>query len=228
MSSKLISIDNDIWTVESSHFFLGIDFGARMTVIRLESGDLILHSPVIIDDSLKDELNKIGLVKYIVAPNKFHHIHVKNCISSYPVAKVYGAPGLSLKRQDINFDGEMCEDIPEQWAGEVDCVLFEGAPIQNETVFFHPKSKTVIFTDLIFNFENQDSIGVKIFAWLDGIYKKPDMPRVIRWLMLKDSEKARKSVEKILSWDFDRVSLTHKDIIQSGGKEIVRKAFSSI
>jgi len=228
VSSKLTSIDNDIWTVESSHRFLGIDFGARMTVIRLSSGDLILHSPVFIDGSLKEELNKIGSVKYIVAPNKFHHIHVKKCVAAFPEAKVYGAPGLSSKRRDINFDGELGENVPKKWAGEVDYLLFQGAPIQNEIVFFHQKSKTLIFTDLIFNFENQDSIGVKIFAWLDGIYLKPDMPRVIRWFMLKDRDKAKKSVEKILSWDFNRVSLAHKDIIENGGKEKVRKAFSSI
>jgi len=228
MSAILTLLENDIWTVESSHRFLGIDFGARMTVIRLKSGDLILHSPVLIDGSVKDELIKIGSVKYIVAPNKFHHLNIKQCASTFPEARVYGAPGLSTKRKDINFDGELGEDIPEQWMGEVDCLLFEGAPIQNEVVFFHQKSKTIIFTDLIFNFENQDSIGVKIFARLDGIYQKPDVPRVIRWFMLKDRDKARNSVEKILSWDFDRVSLTHKDIIESGGKEIVRKAFESI
>ena len=114
MSSKLTTIDNDIWTVESSHRFLGIDFSARMTVIRLNSGDLILHSLIFIDGSLNDELNNIGSVKYIVAPNKFHHIHVKNCVFTFPEAKVYGAPGLLSKRKDINFYGELGEIIPKQ------------------------------------------------------------------------------------------------------------------
>ncbi len=54
------------------------------------------------------------------------------------------------------------------------------------------------------------------------------MPRVIRWFMLKDSDKAKKSVEKILSWYFDPISLAHKDIIASGAKEILRKAFLSV
>jgi len=44
----------------------------------------------------------------------------------------------------------------------------------------------------------------------------------------KDRHKAKKSVEKILSWDFDRISLAHKDIMESGAKEIVRKAFLSV
>lgn len=205
-----------------------IDFGTRMTVIRLSLGDLIIHSPIFIDGSLKDELNKIGSVKYIVVPNKFNHIHVKNCVLTFPEAKVCGAPGLSSKRKDINFDGELGEIVPKQWAGEVDYLFFQGAPIQNEIVFFNAKSKTLIFADLIFNFEKQDSIGVKIFAWFDGIYRKPNMPRAIRWFILKYRDKAQKSVEKILSWDFDRISLAHKDIVESSAKEIVSKAFLSV
>lgn len=114
MTSKLTTIDNDIWTVESSHRFFEIHFGARMTVIRLNSADLIHHSPIFIDGSLKDELNNIGSVKYIVVPNKFHHIDVKNCVFTFPEAKVCGTPGLSSKRKDINFYGELGEIVPKQ------------------------------------------------------------------------------------------------------------------
>jgi hypothetical protein len=46
--------------------------------------------------------------------------------------------------------------------------------------------------------------------------------------MLKDMDKEKKLVEKILSWDFDRIGLAHKDIIESSAKEIVRKAFLSL
>lgn len=100
--------------------------------------------------------------------------------------------------------------------------------MQNEVVFFHPHSRTAIFTDLIFNFEDQSSIGIKIFAWLDGIYGKPDIPRVVRWIMLTDKNATRKSFKQILEWNFDRVSVTHKDIIESGEKVIVKKAFENL
>jgi len=228
MSHSLKSLHKNIWTFASPHRALGLDFGGRMMVIRLNSGALILHSPVKFDDDLKNELNELGAVKYIVAPNKFHHIHLSDYISKYPEAQVLGAPGLSKKRPEICFNMELGHKCPDEWAGEVECLLVQGIPMQNEIVFFHIESRTVIFTDLIFNFENQSSTGIKIFAWLDGIYGKPDVPRVVRWIMLTDKNAARKSFEQILAWDFDRVSVTHKDIIESGGKEIVRKAFERI
>lgn len=228
MTTSLKSIDTDIWTVDSSHNFLGIDFGGRMTIFRLNSGNLILHSPVIIDNELKNEINEIGNVKYIVAPNKFHHMHLEQCITLFPDADVLCAPGLSVKRKDIVFTSELAGEFPVEWAGEIETIFVEGIPFFNEVVFYHPKSQTVIFTDLIFNFKSQQSLGVKIFAWLDGIYDEPDVSRLVKWFMIRDKNSTRESLEQILSWDFDRVSVTHRDMIETGGKEIVTKAFKKI
>jgi len=228
MTNRILALDKDIWTVESSHKLLGINFGGRMTVIRLISGDLILHSPVFFENSLMNELNEIGVVKYIVAPNKFHHMHIGEYISRYPEAEVWCAPGLPKKRKDISLSSELTDEIPQKWIGEFECEFFQGIPSLNEVVFFHPSSRTVIFTDLLFNFADQQFLGAKIFTWLDGVYGKADIPRLIKWFMLRDRKIARESIKKILSWDFDRVSLTHKDMVLTGGKEIVAKAFESI
>lgn len=46
--------------------------------------------------------------------------------------------------------------------------------------------------------------------------------------MIHDKNSTRESLKKILSWDFDRVSVTYRDIIETGGKEIVTKAFKVI
>jgi len=228
VASQIRPLEQDIWTVESSHRFLGIDFGGRMTVIRLSSGDLFLHSPVLLNKNLANELDGIGVVKYLVAPNKFHHIHIGEYLSVYPDAEVWAAPGLLKKRKDINFQGEIGVTTPLEWEGEIEFRLFEGVPFLNEVVFYHPESRTILFSDLIFNFSDDENIGVKIFAWLDGVYGRPDVNRLIRWFMIRDREKARDSVQKILSWDFDRVSITHRDIIETGGKVIVSRAFESI
>jgi hypothetical protein len=228
VASQIRLLEQDIWTVESSHKFLGIDFGGRMTVIRLSSGDLFLHSPVLLNKNLANELDGIGVVKYLVAPNKFHHVHIGEYLSVYPDAEVWAAPGLLKKRKDINFHGELGVTNPLKWGEEIECVLFEGVPFLNEVVFYHTESRTILFSDLIFNFSDDENIVVKIFAWLDGVYGRPDVNRLIRWFMIRDREKARDSVQKILSWDFDRVSITHRDIIETGGKVIVSRAFESI
>ncbi|MGF6721724.1 hypothetical protein P3T43_001071 [Paraburkholderia sp. GAS41] len=43
---QLQQIADNIWTVAAQHAFLGMHLGTRMTVVRLASGGLWLHSPV--------------------------------------------------------------------------------------------------------------------------------------------------------------------------------------
>ena len=71
----LQAIGDDIWVVDHDFFNFGIHFPGRMTVIRLKSGGLWLHSPVPIDDELAAQLAELGPVEHLVGPNLFHHVH---------------------------------------------------------------------------------------------------------------------------------------------------------
>jgi hypothetical protein len=45
----LQELAKNIWTASVHHSFIGLHVGTRMTVIRLSSGKLLLHSPVATD-----------------------------------------------------------------------------------------------------------------------------------------------------------------------------------
>ena len=47
----LEQLADGLYTERISHRFLGMNFGARMTVLRLEGGELWLHSPIPLDDA---------------------------------------------------------------------------------------------------------------------------------------------------------------------------------
>jgi hypothetical protein len=59
---------------------------------------------------------------------------------------------------------------------------------------------------------------------LGGFRKNPAVPRVVK-LAYRDRSAARRSLETVLAWDFDRVIVAHGAVLESGGKEIVRQAF---
>jgi hypothetical protein len=44
--------------------------------------------------------------------------------------------------------------------------------------------------------------------------------------MIRDRVAARESVARILRWDFDRVIVTHGDVLESGGPAKFAEAFS--
>src|SRR5262245_20539591 len=80
------SLAPTLWVVERP-FKLPIvraELGTRMTIIRLNDGNLFLHSPVKLDSELKQALSALGPVGAVVAPNRAHHLFVRDYIESYP------------------------------------------------------------------------------------------------------------------------------------------------
>jgi hypothetical protein len=197
-----------------------------MTVIRLTDGSLFLHSPVPLDSGLRAELSDLGQVRALVAPSKVHHLFVGEWVSAYPEAKLHGAPGLPEKRKDLAFDSILSDESPADWRGQIDQLLFRGAPVLNEVVFFHRATRTVIFTDMIFNIPAGAAPKMRIINWLTGIVGHFGPHRLVRRRALADRDAARESVRRILEWDFDRVIVTHGEVLESGGRDRVRLAFS--
>jgi hypothetical protein len=117
---------------------------------------------------------------------------------------------------------------PPEWEGEIEHFVFGGMPLLNESVFLHKPSRTLILTDLMFNFSRDLTAGQRLFAALKGASGRPSVSRLMRYFMMKDRAAVRRSAGKVLEWDFDRVLLAHKDMIDRGGKEIMRRAFEDI
>ena len=63
--------------------FYGLEVGTRMTVIRPANGRLLLHSPVSLDPALCRELDAIGHVSFVVAPNRVHHRDAGDMAKAY-------------------------------------------------------------------------------------------------------------------------------------------------
>jgi hypothetical protein len=42
----------DVWVEGAPLSFFGIHLGTRMTVVRLANGDVVVHSPIRLDDAL--------------------------------------------------------------------------------------------------------------------------------------------------------------------------------
>ena len=119
-NERIIKLAEGLWTVERPHGFLGIDVGGRMNVVILPSGGIFIHSPVRLTENLRVWLATLGIVWYVIAPNKFHHIHVGEYVAAYPKAGFLAAPGLPEKRRDIPFTGILGQDAPQEWEGSIE------------------------------------------------------------------------------------------------------------
>ena len=222
-----------LWTADGQadkeipKFLKKYDFSTRMTAVKLTDGGLFLHSPIRLDSGLRAELDGLGEVRAIVAPNKFHHLYAGDACAAYPSAKLYNAPGLEVKRKDLRFAGMLADEPRPEWRGDLEQRTIRGMPMLNEVAFFHPSSRTLIVTDLVFNVPKNRAWGIPILSRLLGVGGRFGPSRLGRWL-IRDKEAARASLGMIMRWAFDRVILSHGNVIESGGHKKVRDAFGFI
>jgi hypothetical protein len=217
----------DIWTVDGPDVsVIGFRYPTRMAIIRLADTSLFVWSPIAFSEELRAFVDAIGPVRFIVPPNSLHHLFVADWKKAYPNAMVYAAPGLRERRQDIAFDGDL-EDTPAPgWAEQVDQVLMRGNLITTEVVFFHRNSGTVLFTDLIQNFQPGWFTGWRaIVARLDRLVgREAQVPQKFRVAFVNRAV-ARAALERILVWPAQKVLMAHGSPIHANGTVFVRQAF---
>jgi hypothetical protein len=220
----LRQLASTLWVVDRPLKLVVGDIGARMTVIRARTGRLVLHSPVRLDDATRAALDALGPVGAVIAPSKVHHLFVGDYRTAYPGAAAYGAPGLAEKRRDLRFDGVLDDRPAPEWDGDMEQTVFRGAPRVSEVVFFHPATRTLILTDLAFNVA-ATAAGARLFHWLVGARGRFGPHRLVRSL-IRDRAAARASVDRILAWDFDRIIVSHGDVLEAGGHQRFAEAFA--
>jgi len=224
-AETLEQLDDDLWVATRPLPLWVGDVGTRMSVIRLRGGGLLLHSPVSLDPALREALDRIGPVRWVVGPSKVHHRYLGDYVRAYPSAELCGAPGLAEKRRDLRFQRVLDATPVAEWGDQVLHYLFAGAPGVNEVVFLHRPSRTLLLTDLAFNVQPGERNRARIFHWLVGATGRFGPHRILR-AAIRNREAARRSLATILAWDFDRVIVTHGDVLEHGGREALRKGFA--
>ncbi len=202
-----------------------------MTVIRLASGQLMLHSPCNITTAIADELSALGPVAHIVAPGNFHHLYAATAKAAFPQAKLWVCPGVEHRNSALRFDGRLGDEAPADWAGEIDQVLVTGTHIMREVAMFHRASRTLILVDLIENFTDATpNTGGALKFWFKYVFRMWDNPRPApEYRMGWSNRKAvAASLRNILAWDFRRIVLSHGDLIDQNAHDVATAAWSEI
>lgn len=227
----LKKIDKNLWTAEQPLKFWGLEVGTRMTVVKLSDNSLVLISPIAIDYKLQQQLNDLGLVEYIAAPNLFHYLYIDRTKKLYPYASIVAPPGLAQKQPNLEIDRTFTKDVVE-FNGELEHYLLAGfrafvppkIAVVNEIIFYHPVSKTLIITDSAFNFDRTFPLITQLAARALGSYGVLK-PSWIEKIVVKDKKQLKQSIERVLQWDFERVILAHGQIVDSDAKQPLAEGY---
>ncbi len=186
-------------------------------------------SPVALTRELEKEVESIGPVRYIVSPNKIHHLFLHEWTDRWPEARLYAPPGLARKRPDLRFYAQLEDEPSLSWAPDFDQAVFRGSIAMEEVAFFHRASRTAIIGDLI-----QRHSASKISGWkgmvmqLDGLVGEDgSTPREWRASFLRRAP-ARAARKKVLGWNANQLLIAHGDCVHEGAARVIAAALSWI
>ncbi|WP_108819063.1 DUF4336 domain-containing protein [Pseudovibrio sp. Alg231-02] len=226
--STLYSFAPEIWLASGPVITaaLGFRYSTRMAVIRLQNGELFIWSPIALSDKLKDQIDALGPVRHIIAPNHLHDSFLAEWATAYPQAQLHAAPGLAEKRPDLSFSSTLSNTPQADWQTEITQSVVGGNSITTEVVFFHKASRTTLFTDLLQQFPKGWFRGWRaLVARLDLMTEPtPSVPRKFR-LAFRDKTTARKALKKILGWPTKAVVVAHGDPVTTDGAAYLDQAF---
>lgn len=209
---------------ESYHKSSGLNFPCRSVLVK-ERDKVILISPISFSADQIQQIRSFGEVTDLVAPCLFHHLAMLKAIETFPKAKVWGVPGFEQKRADIPWSNPLTVDA---WPYKdfLDIVAIDGIPKMNEVEFFHKVTRTLITTDLCFNLRKPPGLVAAVILRMAGTYNEFAVSRLIK-MMVKDKPAFEESLVRLFHWDFDRIVMSHGKVLESGGKEVLRKALNA-
>lgn len=225
---SLQPIGPGIWLADGTDVSVaGFQYPTRMALVQLAEGGLFVWSPVALTDTMRAEVEALGPVQFIVAPNSLHHLFVQQWQAAFPSAKTVAAPGLAKRRKDIKLNGELGDEPHAGWANDIDQVAVRGNAITTEVVFFHKASGTVLFTDLLQSLKPGSFRGWRaLVAKLDGM--TAGEPRVLQKFRVAftDRKAARQAIRRILAWPVRQVLMAHGPVVNTDAAALLQRAFS--
>jgi hypothetical protein len=219
----------DVWIADGPRVRdFGVMFTTRMEVVKLSNGSLWVNSPVVVPFDTLQRITQLGPVRYLVAATPRHVWRLEMWHTLFPEAELWAprSTPFTLKKGYLPLTGILGDGPPQCWADDLDQLVFKGNPLIEEVLFFQRESRTVILDDLI-----QIHPIVKGKPFRNALFKlagvaSPDggVPHDIR-MTFTNRKLARRSLERLLSWDFDRLIIAHGPCIEKDAKPFVRKAF---
>src|SRR5262249_14422706 len=144
-----VVVPDSIWAAERPVWFGGVCLRSRTTVVRLSGDALWVHSPCTPSAAVCAALDALGEVRWIVVPNRFHHLQTPATAARYPKAVVIGPKSAEARNPQVG--QTMATDEPAYVSStpELTSIQLRGVPFLDETVFFHPASGSLIAADLL-------------------------------------------------------------------------------
>jgi len=140
-SAGLVGFADGVWLCSEPVKIVGMPMRSTMTVLRLGSGKLLLHSPVRMTDERRAAVEALGPVAHLYAPNPFHHRWIGDWAAAFPSARVHAPEGLAKRRRDLRIDRIHGESPEPAFSGLIDELPIEGFRLRETALLYRRRAR---------------------------------------------------------------------------------------
>ena len=152
-----------LWTQARPLRFLGVETGTRMTLVQLGNGGLFVHSPGPLDDATRKFVrDSAGGSDRVTEPVPSPVGRPMEGVLARRVTMRLSRAGEEAR--DLPWDRVLGDEAEPLWQAELDQVFFGARAMENEVVFFHRASRSLICCDIVFNLSKHPSWFTRLVA----------------------------------------------------------------
>jgi hypothetical protein len=221
---RIKTVDDRIMTVKGDIPMPLGKFPRRMTVVGLSRNRSAIFSAMALGEADMRRIEEVGKPTFLIVPNGHHRLDAHAWKKRYPKLKVVCPPGA---RESVS--EAVPVDSTEDILGDkdVDFVIVEGTGKGEAALIVRRNgATTLIANDVIANVRRPRGLGGQIIVRLFGFgAKRPQVPRVVKRMMVKDK---RKFAEQLREWSaiptLRRIIPSHGDMIERPASALQKMA----
>ncbi len=219
-----LPLAENLWLLTYPLKMLGADMRRNVTIIRLHSGKLVIHSTAPFTAEDVSAIRALGEPGWLLDGVLRHDTFAKEGCAAFPGIPYLAPEGFS---KTVGFPTTPINPTPTEWGDELLALEIQGAPDARDTALLHVPSRTLILTELLFNFGTDEPLWTELLLRVAvGSAHHPGLSRPYK-AGVKDEAAFRLSITHILSWDFERVIVGHGEVIEFDGKAKLRAAIEA-
>ncbi len=218
-------LEDNLWRVEGT--LPNMPLKRVMTVVRLASGELVVHNPIALDARAMAELDAIGRVAHIVVPNGWHRLDLRAFRARYPMAQVLAPSGSRKKVAEVEPSVADLTALPADASVSLTVVDGTGGMEAVMAVTSHG-GISVVFADAVFNMPHLPSFHGFVLRHVTGSSGGPRVSRVARLLMVKDTAAFAAHLERLATTNPRRVIVAHHQTITDDPAGVLRRVAATV
>ena len=196
-NADLEQLAENLWWASGS--LPGMSLRRSMVLARRSDGDLVVHNPILLDDTRMRELEAIGEPRYLIVPNADYRLDAPAFKQRYPEMQVFAPRGArDVVARVVDVDG-IYEDFPAD--RDVQLEMLHGVRDEEGALVVSSNDGVTIALDdaVIAPNRKRDRLGLLLSTLRDAgrLGERVRITRLFKRLFVKDKRALREDLERL-------------------------------